>query len=199
MSLFLRVEQRGEEWRPQAHGGTMHKGQSGSFQGRKEPTNCSQKMIYFYSPKFRKYRRNWIEGAPSHSLIGSSLFFHRKRKLAMIFELALMLKPQSCWSLITEVLPPSACSMLTCVVTKKNQVSHGLQKSNLLSRGREQVMPSIRTEMREISGPVRSAANGRMEVLPRAAPVSGPRTAFRVRVSVGRSQVKEKKRESPVP
>lgn len=169
----------------------MHKGQLGSFQGRKEPTNCSQKMIYFYSPKFRKYKRNWIEGAPSHGLIGSSLFFHQKGKLAMIFELALMLKPQSCWSLITEVLPPSACSVLTCVVTKKNQVSHGLQKSNLLSRGREQVMPSIRTEMREISGPVRSAANGRMEDLPRAGSNVWPQDCIQVRVSVGRSQVKE--------
>lgn len=41
------------------------------------------------------------------------------------------------------------CSVLKCIVTQKKQESHVLPRSSLLSQWREQMVPSIRTEMRK--------------------------------------------------
>lgn len=85
---------------------TQHRGQQGGthlpdrgFQSRRELTNCSQKVIYFYSPKFGKCKRNWMVGAKSYTLMECPFFFPWKRKPVVTFKLASVLRPQFCWTL----------------------------------------------------------------------------------------------------
>lgn len=74
------------------------------FQSRRELTNCCQKMICFYSHKFRKCKGNWMEGAKFYTLIGGSFSFRWKRKCIVTFKLASVLRPQFCRSLISNIL-----------------------------------------------------------------------------------------------